>query len=234
MKKYIAVQVNPEYQESPLLLDIDSMEGTYLEGLCFWGNSCYKAHVTDKFNSLLDNLDDATEDFLAIVEEQDYKNFDTVEEIVRNYFTYSGNDWNKWAEVFQMHYRANFCPKESVLVAGLSLLTGKTYDYKQIRGSSQSEWNNIFFPADEWTDKQIRNIEVEYFNEGAEYIITIEPVDEDTSPEDVVCFDTVSVYVHGWTDEQERQELAEVNGCKPEEIIMYKWAIKPVVVYTKI
>ena len=234
MKKYIAVQVNPEYQEAPLLMDIDSMEGTYLEGLCFWGNSRYKAHVTDKFESLLDNLDEATEDYLAIKENQDWKPFDTVEEIVKNYFSYSGNDWEAWAELFQEHYKAGFYFKNPILAAGLSLLTGKKYDYKQISGSSQSEWNYIFFPVDEWTDEQLRNIEIEYFNEGEEYTITVEPIDEDTNPEDVICFDTVSAYVHGWTDEQQFQELAEVNGCKPEDIIMYKRTVKPVVIYTKI
>lgn len=234
MKKYIAVQINPEYQESPLLMDIDNMKGTYLEGLCFWGNDRYKTHVVEEFKALLDNLDEATEDYIAIVENQDWKNFDTVEEIVKNYFSYSGNKWDKWAELFQMHYKAGFYFENPVLTAGLSLLTGKKYGYKQISGSAQSEWNYIFFPVDEWTDEQLTNIEIEYFNEGEEYTITVEPVDEDTSPKDAVCSDTVSVYVHGWTDEQQRQELAKVNGCKPEDIIIYKYATRTIADYIKV
>lgn len=235
MKKYIAVQVNPEYQESPLLLDIDDMEGTYLDGLCFWGNNDYKARINKEFEILLDNLDEATEDYMAIVENQDWKNFDTIEEIVRNYFfSYEEEDWEEWRKLFNEHYEASFVFKPAVLIIGLTLLTGKTYAYKTISGSTQSEWNYIFFAIDDWTYEQIKNIEIEYFNEGEEYIITIEPVEEDTNPEDIYNFDNISVYVHGWDDDMNWAELAEVNGCKPEEIIMYKYITRTIADYIRV
>lgn len=234
MKKYIAVQVNPEYQESPLLMDIDDMEGTWLDGLCFWGNPYYKPRYNKEFEELLENLDEATQDYRAIVENQDWKPFDTVEEIVKNYFTYSGNDWDAWVEVFETHYKTNFDYEYSTIAIGLSLLTGKKYDYRQISGVVQSEWNYLFFPVDEWTDKQIGEIETEYFNKGAEYVITIEPMDEDISLERVLYCDSISVYVHGWNDDMNKKELAEVNGCKPEEIIMYNYSTRVITDYIRV
>ena len=44
MKKYIAKQILPEYQESPLMWEGDDWEGTWLEGLCILGNSNYNEH----------------------------------------------------------------------------------------------------------------------------------------------------------------------------------------------
>ena len=36
-----------------------------------------------------------------------------------------------------------------------TLLTGKTWKMRQICGSCQSDWNNIYYPEAEWTEEEL-------------------------------------------------------------------------------
>ena len=74
-------------------------------------------------------------------------------------------------------------------------------------------------------------IEAQYFNTGEEWIVSEKPLDEDTSPEDI---EGMSCYTIGWNDEQTRQELADVVGCNPEDIVMYKAEKVTLTSYTRI
>lgn len=219
MKKYIAKQIPPEFQESPLMLEGDNWQGTWLEGLCFWGNPDYKGHKTPELEALLDKLENLADDYEGI-EQDGYSAYETFPEAVKGYFPdYKGEDWKAWEELCEAFLDAEWEFTESVICKGLALLTGKKYHYKQISGCCQGEWQIVYYPADEWDDDSLAMIEAQYFNTGEEWIVSEELLDENTSPEDI---EGVSYYTIGWNDEQTRQELGNAMGCKPEDIIMYR------------
>lgn len=110
-------------------------------------------------------------------------------------------------------------------------MTGKSYCCKKITGGCQGEWQILYYPANEWDNDCIDMLEAQYFNTGEEWIVSEEPLDEDTNPEDI---EGISCYTIGWNDEQTRQELANAVGCNPDNIIMYRADRITVTSYTKV
>ena len=93
------------------------------------------------------------------------------------------------------------------ILRALHLVTGKRYDVQTIRGCCQGDWQEIYYPVDEYTMEALEALETEYFNTGTEWI-----VDPDG--------DSVSVYAYSWNNDGIRAELAAAVGVKPEDIIL--------------
>ena len=232
MKKYIAKQIPPGYQESPLMMGGDNWEGTWLEGLCIWGNPDYKGYKTPELEVLLDELEHLTDDYKDIKGQSGYSAYETFPEAVNGFFPdYKGSDWKAWENICEAFLDAGWDFTESIVCKGLTLLTGKEYHYQTIHGCCQSEWQVVYYPIGEWNKEQLASIEAQYFNTGEEWIVSEKPLDENTRPEDI---EGVSYYTIGWNDEQTRQELADAMGCEPEDIIMYKAERITVTSYTRI
>ena len=148
--KIKAYQIAPEYQESPLMLFDE-----WLEGLEIYGNRKYIRRTSDK------------------------------------YYTQGANN-------------------EAIIAEALSIVTGQKWEYKQISGCCQSEWNCIYYRPEEWTEKALEYFEIEYFNTGDEWRI------EDEEGEDFGTGDT-----HEWNDDEKRREIAENIGVDPDEVTLY-------------
>lgn len=230
MKKYIAKQVNPEYQQSPLMWE-DNWEGTWLEELCVFGNKDYKDHLTSEAKDIIKYLDEACECYVEIQENSMYKIFDTIEEIIAHYFEGKGSV-SEWEKVFKMYIEEGFDLQPDIMCKALTVYSGKSYECRRISGCVQGDWNILYYPSDEWNDKQIEQIEVEYFNTGDEWLISVEPIDENTPPEQMQ--DTVSYYTHEWNTERRKEELAEAIGCNTDDLIMYEFMEVKVAAYERI
>lgn len=98
-------------------------------------------------------------------------------------------------------------------------MTGIEYQVKTIRGCCQGDWNYLYCPAT-YDAKTIECIETEYFNTGSEYMVH----DDDTDPEGPENITGYCVYVHEWTDDGIRKELANCIGCNPEDLVIYNIA----------
>lgn len=96
-------------------------------------------------------------------------------------------------------------------------MTGKEWDYRTIRGSSQSDWNEVYFPVDEWSTEALHTFESEYFNEGTEWIVH----EGDNTPEIPNDIEGYTIYCTSWNVEGIREEIAEMTGESPGNIIMY-------------
>ena len=96
---------------------------------------------------------------------------------------------------------------EKRILRALHLVTGKRYEKRTIRGSCQSDWQDIYYPADDYTRDMLYILETEYFNTGSEWI-----VDPDG--------ENVSVYAHSWNNDGIRAELADAIGTTPENITL--------------
>lgn len=183
--KYKAYQIAPECQESPLYLSDDFAD---FEGMEIYGNKDYTRHTSETFDKVLDCL-----------EYGDFSDFESkltgcdaarIDDLCDEYGTRKAND-------------------QRIIAEALSIVTGQKWEYKQISGCCQSDWNYIFYRPDEWTEKALEYFAIEYFNTGEEWRIEDEEGNEEF------------VYTHEWRDDEKKREIAENIGANPEDITLY-------------
>jgi len=219
MKVY-ARQMNPEYQESPLMFG----EIFWPEGITVAGNRDYKEHWDDDFRRVFEVLEneelaDALDDFERYGGSDFYKNRTAA---IMDFL------WPKHKEKYSTQEVGKLCniiPKygfhrddDDILCAVASIVLGKRYEHATIRGCCQGDWNDVFYPADEWDSKALENFETEYFNTGEEWMVHDEAGEPET-PEDISGW---TVYCHGWRDEDIRKEISDAAGVDPSEVVMYR------------
>ena len=98
---------------------------------------------------------------------------------------------------------------------GLTLMLGKEYDYKTLRGSCQSDWIYFIYPTDLYNDEAVRCLETEFFNTGAEWMIH----DEETVPDCAEAVNGYTMYVYN----DARKEIAAEAGVAPEDVVLWKY-----------
>ncbi len=180
--KIRAYQIAPEYQESPLYM-FDEMP----EGLEICGNRDYKRHTSATFDKVLKCLEYG--DF-SDFEFTGYK-AERLEELCNKYGTRGAHD-------------------EGIIAEALFIVTGQKWEYKQISGCCQSDWNYIYYRPEEWTAKTLECFEVEYFNTGEEWRLEDEEGD-----------DFGRVYTHRWNDDEKKREIAESISVNPDDVTLY-------------
>ena len=180
--KIKAYQIAPEYQESPLY-----MFNAMPDGLEICGNRAYERHTSATFDEVLKCLEYG--DF-SDFEFTGY-NADRLEELCNKYGTRGALD-------------------EQIIAEALSIVTGQKWEYRQICGCCQSDWNCIYYKPEECTEKTLQYFETEYFNTGDEWRI-----------EDEEGNDFGNIYTHEWDDDGKKIEIAEYIGADPEEVTLY-------------
>ena len=183
--KYKAYQIAPEYQESPLYLNDDF---AYFEGVEIYGNKDYARNTSETFDKVLNCLDYG--DFSDFESKLTGCDAARINDLCDEYGTRKAND-------------------QRIIAEALSIVTGQEWEYKQISGCCQSDWNYIYYRPDEWTEKALKYFEIEYFNTGEEWRIE----DEEGSEE--------FVYIHEWKDDEKKREIAENICANPEDIELY-------------
>lgn len=103
--------------------------------------------------------------------------------------------------------------EEYLLCSVLSIVTGEKWDYSQISGCCQSDWNYIYYPVKDWSKKVIDEFEKEYFNTGSEWIVL-------ENPDDIFGY---SIYCHYYNEDDIREEIARNEGVKITDVIMYDY-----------
>ena len=208
--KYYARQIAPEYQESPLFLE--NSNGEAWEGeFVITGNRDFCGLVTEDWKIMTDELPNI--EFEIENMDEDEQTEANLIDLVKSYFHFVNDE--QALEIARL--AANPDPDENDYYCSVyTIIAGKEYTWTTIRGCCQGDWQEMFFPA-EYDKKTVEMIETEYFNTGAEYMVH----DEDSEPETPEDITGYCVYVHEWSDEGIREELANVIGCEPEELAIY-------------
>lgn len=102
---------------------------------------------------------------------------------------------------------------EKQILRALHLCTGKKWDRTTIRGYSQGEWQDVYFPVGKYSPEDLRTLEIEYFNLGSEWEI----IDEN-DPDESYC-----MYCYSDTPEAIRAEIANNEGVPPEAVTLYQF-----------
>lgn len=208
MTKYAAYQVAPENQQSPLLL-IDEF---FPDNISVFGNREYQRRYSKEVKDIMKSLKDNDLDWKLNCTENVNEERDVLEDWFTDAKKLDDEKIHRLAGLVRGDVAYKY--RQDVYCGIFSILTGKQYDFQCIRGCCQSDWNYVYYVHDEWTDIEIDKFCTEYFNTGTEWMI-YEEEDVD-SP--------VYYYTHYWDVDLSRDELAEMIGCKPEEIQMFEFA----------
>lgn len=205
MKVY-AKQVTPEWQESPIYID-----GCFPDNIAVCGNRDYNSHMPEVFERVYNALEDGE---LAEVLEypKEWKDwYKNATEAINEYLPpengkrYSTNAIHALRGL-ALDYSFCACSKENEIICKvLSIVDGRKWDWQTIKGSCQGDWQEVFYPVDEWSREALKTFETEYFNEGTEWIIN----------------DDYSIYCTSWNEDGIKQEIAAAEGTSPENVILY-------------
>lgn len=205
-RKVYAVQIAPEYQDSPW--DLFGYEQLEIDKAAIWGNCELKGCTFPEFIKVVEALGNMDWDDVG-------KYYDSKQEMLLDQVPpvqkeeYTANEISEWDDVMQEYYHDQY----QAICMGLTLMMGKEYHYRQISGCCQSDWNYFFYPTDLYDDKMVRVVETEYFNTGEEWTVH-EANTEPESPNDVQGY---SIYVY----DDARKEIAESEGVDPEDVILW-------------
>lgn len=215
--KIYAKQVSPEWQESPLFID-----GCFPDNIAVCGNRDFNEHKPDIFEKVEMTLEQGElADVLENIKEwKEY--YSNVSQAIDEYLPsvkgrYSTNAIHAIKRLVSEYSMCPHSEEDAIMCRVLSLVTGKEWDYRTIRGSSQSEWNEVYYPVDEWSTETLQMFETEYFNEGTEWIVH----EGDNTPESPNDIEGYTIYCTSWNEEGIREEIAKMTGESPENIVMY-------------
>ena len=220
---------NPETQSSPmfdLFCGRDGLDfhGTCYENLTITGNDDYTGVKSDLFSKVTEALDN---DLYSIVYEWDYEaqwydNFSAaICEVLapekQNGKTYSKREIGEIRDlVVKYHEAVRTYEEEDIICRLMTIVSGRKYDHTQITGCCQGDYQEVYYPADEYSREALEEIEAEYFNTGTEFCVH----DEDTIPEDG---DEVNGYWDYTGDYNVRRGIANNLGCNENEVFIYNY-----------
>lgn len=238
MKKYyVAKQIAPEYQESPMFRWKEFENFESWEDVSFCGNGDLMERQTPAMESFLHYIDDACSAYEEL--ELTISQFDSIPEIVKYMFTDNANGYcvsdevaenPLWKRILEDWPNADRDEERTLICLALEAMTGKKHDYTQISGCCQRDWQYIYYPSDEYDTNALDALEAEYFNEGTEWMVFEEPVEIEESEkenaveiaEDENCL-SFSIYCTSWNEEGQRKEIADEIGCKPDEVLLFSF-----------
>ena len=221
-----AYQIPPEYQESPLYY-FSGKSGLDLENagwpeITLTGNGHFRGYKSELYETA-EQIDDAAEEYMNGKEwtGERARIVDVLRD--RGIEKQNGKRWSprelgQFKRIFENWDRNPYDGKNADrrIIDTLELMTGRPWAVETLRGCSQSEWIDCYYPRDKYNRKALDILEMEYFNTGEEW--TVYDGDRDDPKAD-----SFSMYVYAWKDDEKRKELADAAGCSPEEITLHEF-----------
>lgn len=212
-------QIPPEYQESRLFDD----ERTGTDYINVTGNRHYISRTSPLFDRVLDTLDNGElSEVLDDMQNGGYYSgsYRNATEAINDLLApekarYSTRDIHALKELVKAYAESG--KENDILCKVLSVVTGREWEWQIIRGCCQGDWNEIFYPVEEWSREALDAFETMYFNTGEEWVIH----DEENIPEGPEEVNGYSCYTVSGTEEGTRKELAEIAGCSPDDLVLW-------------
>lgn len=227
-KKIVAVQVDPEYQESPL-----NCYEMSPDNVAVLGNDRMNEHIPKRCEKALEVL--RNDSFWADIDDPGHAGYADTAAVFGDWLPRENGAAYNASECRAFAYRllrGDLDDDADALAALMSLVEGKPWESRTIRGLCQSDWNKITFPVDEWPEKEREYFECEYWNTGDEWIVyevddtAPEKIDlEDVTRDDLegACEISSCTYTHEWGDEKMKNEIAAAFSVAPEDVVLLKF-----------
>ena len=219
-KKVYARQVNPMYS-GEFIGDVFKYDEAFQNITVFGNNDLYerKTAVFERVYNALRSGDVAEAIENAGEEYSWYKN---ATEAINDYLyredgkKYSCKDIHDVKALIEEYSNCRCSEENGIICKVLSIVTRQDYDYTTIRGYCQGDWNEVFYPTNEYSIEDIRTFEAYYFNTGSEWIIH----DSDSIPENAEDIEGYSIYCVTYDIQK---EIAEAEGVSPDDVILYEY-----------
>lgn len=231
--KYYAAQVAPEDQDP-------NFDRCNWWGWTVTGNRDYEGFTTAEYDKLFGTmcsggclLDEMLDLYQQMKDGDRHALYSTLEELLQEELGDYNRDWTpeqleQWKEILSFDYSkpGSRLAEENMKCKALSLLCNREYDYKEIHGDCQSDWQRCYYPKDE--ENLLGDLEMQYFNTGEEWdVVDAEELKDrgEPTPEDGVDIMRMeSIYCSAYVDGfRARENLAHILDCRPEEIKMWRW-----------
>lgn len=218
--KIYAKQIAPEYQESSIFFD-----ECFPDNIAVCGNRDFNSHTPELFDKVYTVL--SVGELAEVLEYPKewadwYKN--ATEAITEYLPPENGKKYSTNAihalRCLVLDYSCCACSQENeILCKVLSIVDGREWDWETIRGSCQGDWQEVFYPVEEWSKEALLQFETEYFNEGTEWIVDDGEFNPETdSPLNINGY---SIYCISWNEDGIKQEIANAEGTSPENVVLY-------------
>ena len=227
-KKIVAVQVDPEYQESPL-----NCYEMFPDNVAVLGNDRMNEHIPERCEKALAAL--RNDGFCYDLEIPERAEYTDAADVLGDWLprengaAYNADECRAFTERF---FRGDLNDDVDALAALMSLFEGKPWESRTIRGTCQADWNEIAYPVDEWPDEALDAFECEYWNTGDEWEVyeiesaALEKIDlEDVTRDKLeeACEMPCFTYTHECGNEKIKIEIAAAFGAAPEDVVLLKF-----------
>lgn len=163
-------EVDPEFQESLLFED-----GLFPENMVVCGNRDFKERKTAVFTLVENALDNGDlQEALEDLETGGYYSafYESAQEAIEEFLPpskgeYSQDDITALQGLVKAYTQCSRAETNNIFCRVLSIVDGKKWGWKIIRGCCQSDWNEIFYSVDDWNREALAAFEIEYFNMGS-------------------------------------------------------------------
>lgn len=200
--KITATQVEPECQESPLMEGDAVFDEVLIKGA--WNRT-----LPGKLHDMFSDWSSSDYDIADIIAEENADAADTVRQIKDLLGLKNGEGSDQliiWKAASKAYSEAGRGHDDTSPV--LTAMTGQKYERDTIRGCSQSDWADLYHPAD-WTDKQVDEFAACYFNTGTEYMVSEEDSD-----------DLYSFYTTEYEETEVKKQIASDYGISPDNVAL--------------
>lgn len=228
-----ARQIKPEYLESPMCLDNYDTEATWPE-VAIFGNDHFGEHIPEEIKRVMDVLDNGElyDDIQCIRERgrgyswtwNAYEHYGNVTRAIMDYLWPVHKEKYSTREIHALvKLIMDYTGDDSDICAVLQIRTGRPWNTGTIRGCCQGDWQNVIYPADVYSRKDMDYLEMDYFNTGSEWMIH----DEQTAPDEEAEGADISgfcVYCYSWdTDGIARELLSAAMADENDSVVMWSY-----------
>ena len=176
-----ARQINPSEQTSPFWEDTETWDGILLY------EPIRKYAVDPHYKSILEvlqNYFDVSQD----IADSRCGEYDSIAEYINDVSPRQDNKpyteeqltgWDDAAKSYNFPKADGYNPYSRIydemwgICKALSLVSGEEFDWKEIHGCCQGEYNRVIYPESRFSEQDIRNFECEFFNLGTEWCVTV-------------------------------------------------------------
>ena len=216
MKLY-AMQVPVENQESPF--DTYGKDDLY-EDAIITGNNGFDSYTTKEYDMLVANYEWIYDEYHA---EEEYKEYESFESALNSIMPKTSKELYSEEEIKQWEYILNkhddiYNMDKTTIAECLTLITDVEYNWSQICGSVQREWQYVFYPIGQF---DVKKLEADYFNLGTEWCV-IESEEDYDNAEDLPSEDMNYIYCYGYNNDMIKSELSEISGIPVENITLFE------------
>ena len=217
---YLLQQDYENYIDTSIYYDFDDAAAN---GIIILGGRNFISYKSQEYERIEKYFDELVNEFEHITAGDGYAVYNSLSVAVAEYFPKANGGRYSTREIHEIKNIINQYNgyAESIAAPLLSIITGKEYTARGLRGYSQGDYVDIIYPAGELNNDDIKYIEAIFFGTGSEYKI-IESKSPLTLDEIQQTEDYYFDYFHEWSADEIKNKIATREELPRENIKIFE------------